>query len=441
MKKIASIVLCLCCIILCLTACQGKRDERAAQIRLNVQTYAAGQNQPTHPSILAFDQPWHGYRYWLAYTPFPYANGEEENPCLAVSNDLYYWQTPSGLANPVAYNEETGCNELKDVSLLYRQDLDRLEMWYLGRLSPDLGGDGKTLLLLRKCSSNGVDWSDYQVMAPTQYLSPTIVWEDGVYRMWQMQYERLGNGGTLVYQESVDGINWSEAQKCTITGVDHGIKLWHGAVRHIQGRYYFVFIRDYLQSDAIYCCTSDNGLDFDQPQVIVGADATWYSYYRPDLLYDGGKFYLFYGVITHRQQRYLAMSHGDSLNQLQGLQAADQSKMFPLTDEADYSFTPTAAIHTLLERLSPYIHWRVVAALCLASILAGLIFRRLRPRRGRLRRWITGLGCIGIAVCYLLLRPNYAADHSLWLLLLAACGQGLVAAAIAEYLTGLFCND
>ncbi|MCR4963649.1 MAG: hypothetical protein K6B40_07210, partial [Firmicutes bacterium] len=375
MKKSLSLVLCLCCLLF-LAACQGQHDDRAAQIRLNIQTYAAGQNQPTHPSVLAFDQPWHGYRFWLAYTPFPYADGEEENPCLAASNDLYYWETPPGLANPIAFNEETGCSELKDVNLLYREDLDRLEMWYLGRLSPDLGGDGETLLLLRKCSADGIKWSDYEVMAPTQYLCPTIVWEDGIYRMWQMQYEQLGNGGTLVYQESADGSNWSDIQKCTITGMDHGIKLWHGAVRHMNGRYYFVFIRDYLQSDAIYCCTSDDGLNFDLPLVIVGPDSAWYSYYRPDVVKVDGHYYLFYGVITHQQERYLAMSHGDRLVTMEGTKKEEREKMLPLPDDAGYGYSPAAAIRTLWTRLSLYLHWRMAALLCLAAAVAGLLLRR-----------------------------------------------------------------
>lgn len=83
-------------------------------VRLNIETYLAGENQPTHPSVYIFDEPWNGYKYWLAYSPYPEGNGEEENPCIAVSNDLYYWETPGTLANPIATNEETVCNELKD---------------------------------------------------------------------------------------------------------------------------------------------------------------------------------------------------------------------------------------------------------------------------------------------------------------------------------------
>lgn len=58
--------------------------------------------------MIAFPEPWNGYRYWMAYTPYPYANGSEENPSICASNDMLYWETPEGLANPIATNEETG---------------------------------------------------------------------------------------------------------------------------------------------------------------------------------------------------------------------------------------------------------------------------------------------------------------------------------------------
>lgn len=68
---------------------------------LDIKTYFAGRNQPTHPNVISFDTPWHGYRYYMAYTPYPYQNGFEENPCLAASNDLIHWETPAGLYNPL----------------------------------------------------------------------------------------------------------------------------------------------------------------------------------------------------------------------------------------------------------------------------------------------------------------------------------------------------
>ena len=152
--------------VMWITSCDSITNKDTQLVRLNIETYLAGKNQTTHPSVISFEREWHGYKYWMAHSPYPYAYAEEENPCVAVSNDMYYWDTPIGLANPIATNEEVECDELKDPHLLYRPDLDRLEMWYLGRLSKKLGGDGEQLLLFRKTSENGVAWSKYEVMSP-----------------------------------------------------------------------------------------------------------------------------------------------------------------------------------------------------------------------------------------------------------------------------------
>ena len=69
------------------------------RVRLNIETYLAGKDQPTHPSVISFEKKWNGYKYWMVYTPYPEANGEEENPCIAVSNDLYKWETPYGVSH------------------------------------------------------------------------------------------------------------------------------------------------------------------------------------------------------------------------------------------------------------------------------------------------------------------------------------------------------
>ena len=53
----------------------------------------------THPKILNFKEKWNGYKYWLVYSPYPFANDKYENPWLVASNDLKKWETPKGLKN------------------------------------------------------------------------------------------------------------------------------------------------------------------------------------------------------------------------------------------------------------------------------------------------------------------------------------------------------
>lgn len=75
------------------------KTNTSSELRLNIETYYGGKNQPTHPSVVSFEKAWNGYKYWMAYSPFPNGNGDEENPCIAVSNDLLYWDIPQGFLN------------------------------------------------------------------------------------------------------------------------------------------------------------------------------------------------------------------------------------------------------------------------------------------------------------------------------------------------------
>lgn len=61
--------------------------------------YPAQANAPVHPALLFFPTGWNGYRYWMAFTPYPAYDSTYENPCVVSSNDLVTWGAPA--ANPL----------------------------------------------------------------------------------------------------------------------------------------------------------------------------------------------------------------------------------------------------------------------------------------------------------------------------------------------------
>jgi hypothetical protein len=68
----------------------------------------------THPSVLVFDEPWNGYSYWMAFTPYPNAESAFENPCICASKDGLAYEVPAGVVNPIippaaapGYNADT----------------------------------------------------------------------------------------------------------------------------------------------------------------------------------------------------------------------------------------------------------------------------------------------------------------------------------------------
>ena len=70
-------------------------------------------------------------------------------------------------------------------------------MWYLGRVSKNLGGDGETLLIFKKTSKDGINWSIYQVMREFKYVLPAIIWNREKYCVWGIGFEGQGTKGVF----------------------------------------------------------------------------------------------------------------------------------------------------------------------------------------------------------------------------------------------------
>lgn len=311
---------CLSCTLVLRDYFAPKFSGSEGSVVLNIETYIDGKNQPTHPSVIDMGEEWNGFRYWMAYSPYPNANGAEENPCVCVSNDVIHWVTPDGLYNPIAFNEETACDELKDPHIVYNSDLDRLEVWYLGRLDSTIKNGG-TLMLFRKMSSDGIHWSEYEVIRTLDgYLSPSIVYSDGKYRLWAIQASIDDNGGALAYSESTDGRDWLPFVQCTFDGSLNLQKVWHGAVS-CDDLYRFVFIETSEKSNAVFYTDSENGLSWQEPRAIVQKKNFWARFYRPCIIYSDNCFYCIYGVITQDNEWYLSMSTGNSPDELCGITA------------------------------------------------------------------------------------------------------------------------
>ena len=86
--------------------------------------YSSQPNEPIHPAVLFFEQGWNGYRYWLAFTPYPGFDSVYENPSVVASNDFATWVAPA--TNPlvpkpggVGYNADTHLFMSADNSIMY----------------------------------------------------------------------------------------------------------------------------------------------------------------------------------------------------------------------------------------------------------------------------------------------------------------------------------
>lgn len=226
--------------------------------------------ETTHPSVVYSSEPWNGYRYWMAHTPYPGGNDDYENPSVVASLDGITWVTPPGLVNPI--DAASGDPD-------YYSDVDML-----------LGPDGKMYLFWRwdnpattteriymSYSSNGINWSTKKVIHETTYanarlVSPTFIYENNGLTMWAVDIAVSSDRKLVRKRANVSSINdivnssWSAATVCTISYMQAGKQPWHFSLRNVNGIYVGV-LNDATTNVSgtngdLFLVTSSDGLNF-----------------------------------------------------------------------------------------------------------------------------------------------------------------------------------
>lgn len=266
-----------------------------------------GTDQPTHPSVVKFDQPWHGYQYWMAMTPYPFNDGSYENPSIVASNDGENWVVPAGVTNPLVGTPNPGHN--CDADLVYVPELDELRIYYVE--ADDIISSRVKMM----SSRDGVQWSEPQVVLKDlirkySILSPSIeILPDGTYMMW---YVDTGNAGwnsqnnQVKYRTSADGIHWSGAVTCT-DFVQPGYQIWHIDVHYDAPTetYYAIYPAYPNGTDCDHCNlffavnrTGKQWETFNQPILKPSVAGGWddFCIYRSSMLIDNGILKVWYGA-------------------------------------------------------------------------------------------------------------------------------------------------
>jgi hypothetical protein len=151
-------------------------------VQLIVPTYE-GSGEAVHPDVLRFPDGWHGWEYWMAFTPYPKGQEHYENPSIAVSHDGVRWEVPAGLENPVvARRRHGGFNSDPDLSYDAAHD-------HLVLLTREVRGGFNLISTLD--SPDGVTWTaprllfrrpNHGIISPAMTLSadgaPTVWYVD-----------------------------------------------------------------------------------------------------------------------------------------------------------------------------------------------------------------------------------------------------------------------
>lgn len=298
-----------------------------------------GDIQAYHPKVLNFDSKWNGYKYWMAFTPYPEANEADENPHILASNDMLEWEQPKGYENPLEPEPDGDPDKIynSDTHLVYRDDLNRLECYW--RYVNDETGK---VIIYRKYTTDGVNWSPKEVVIQNDrkkvdYISPAIIFEDNKYKMW---YVDIGYG--VKYIESNDGVHWSNPVKLNIHYNTPNMNNWHLDVIHTKNGYEMLMSafkkgQDRNTMDLYYTKSNDN-VNWEPCKIILKhstGQSAWDNrgIYRSCLVYQDGIYYVFYSGIGKNEERGLGISYGTDINNLKGLKLGDEDKFVKLTTE------------------------------------------------------------------------------------------------------------
>ena len=267
-----------------------------------------------HPSVISFEQPWNGYRYWIAFSPYPGHDDYYENPYIYASNDQIHWEKPSGLENPLEsapenYKREKVYNS--DPELVYNADTQELECWW--RFVDD---ENYITSLYRRTTTDGIHWNERECMTLTgrksiDYVSFALIYEDHMYKMWSV------GKFTPQYSESTDGKKWSERRAIELPFINTNLKVWHLDVIHTERYgYEMVFVAfdnttdKYKRHMKLYYSRSDDNKKYGTPICLVAPtennnDWDGTGLYRSSLLYDSdGSYSLYYTGINGETGTY-----------------------------------------------------------------------------------------------------------------------------------------
>ncbi len=291
---------------------------------LKIRTYD-GSSQLTHPKVLHFKSGWNGWKYWMAFTPYPFGNDDYENPSIVVSQNGYDWVTPKGLKNPltgVPKDVDRG-GHYSDPHILTNGS--SMELWY--RYNParekGSGSNNGINMIFRVKSKDGVNWSKPELVFNDKntYLSPVIIYEENKYKTWFTNYS-----GDMKYRESSDGKSWTDAKLVNIELP--GYNPWHQDIIKTDLGYELVFCAypkgKFNQNiQQLYYARSKNGIDFEKPMKILSPSKDDNKLdnkmiYRSSILKVDGVYKIYYSAMDRKTRWHVFLTEGSDLNKLKG---------------------------------------------------------------------------------------------------------------------------
>lgn len=279
--------------------------------KLSIPTYE-GSGQCVHPSVVYIPLGFNGYKYWMAYTPYPNGNDDYENPSIVASNDGTRWVVPDGLTNPIVpapVDVGTGGYN-SDPYLIY--DGTQLIIYYRYVTA------GGVRSMRRTTSANGIAWAatsscTFATDVGNANIQPTTAdpLSMSVIRVSASIWFCFFTVGNKVYRSSSsDGIAFAHPKQ-VVHNMPQSCNMWHMDVYYDESGYHSVIAafaanKSNLDNQLYYGYSAD-GLFwiFDlSPVLQPNYDSDWYSrqIYKSSMTpHPNGKGYRVYISTTTRE--------------------------------------------------------------------------------------------------------------------------------------------
>ena len=289
-------------------------------------------NQPYHPSVVFFEKPWNGWRYWMAFTPMPLGAkpypDRWENPCVISSNDGINWTYPDGLVRPIAdlTEDEIAMNAYySDPDMIYCDDASKLRIYY--RKNSRVGA--KDISLYFQESFDGKKWGGQRpvTLGPDivkqRPVSPSFVYKKDEVKMWFVT--EGGDTHNIYYSSSPDGFSFYTSSLCRLCGKN--CNPWHIDVQCDSNKFIMTI---YELSNRISVWQSFNGMEFTFikdvifPSKILGTFNNA-GLYRACMIKTEECYRVFFSA-RNRRKTNIGIAEGNSIAEIQTINGTKQVK-------------------------------------------------------------------------------------------------------------------
>jgi hypothetical protein len=288
-------------------SCRGFEN---AVDKLPIVTPLSGKQQPTHPKVLYIEEGFGGHILWMAYTPYPNQNGQQENPCIVCSDDGIHWDAPIGVENPLDGTPTKGYNS--DTHLVYREDTKTLEVWWRR-----YEGDNETETIYRRTSTDGTTWTEAEMMYQNvstdgtiaNIVSPCVIYDidAGLYRIWC----GASAGKNVRYFESATGKDWE------LKGTTN-LVCWHLDIIESNVGYEAIIATE-TGSNYLAYATSTDGITWTEPIRVITISYDGFDngrLYRSSFIKVDGYYYLYYAGVDSKDVWTIGLSVTNTPNDI-----------------------------------------------------------------------------------------------------------------------------